>query len=104
MRRSVLSPPSFTSKRAVSPNPYLDNPVNGGYSRPSGVALHYDDVPINGMVRHTTNAGHSHQNGSFFVLSRFSFFPLFTSDILKLVISQITSSYPTFSMNLPMLL
>uniref|UniRef100_A0A8C5FFM4 Actin filament associated protein 1 n=1 Tax=Gadus morhua TaxID=8049 RepID=A0A8C5FFM4_GADMO len=52
----------FTSKRAVSPNPYLDNPVNGGYSRPSGVALHYDDVPINGMVRHTTNAGHSHQN------------------------------------------
>uniref|UniRef100_A0A8C5CUS0 Actin filament associated protein 1 n=1 Tax=Gadus morhua TaxID=8049 RepID=A0A8C5CUS0_GADMO len=60
----------FTSKRAVSPNPYLDNPVNGGYSRPSGVALHYDDVPINGMVRHTTNAGHSHQNGSFFVLSR----------------------------------
>ncbi|KAI4900291.1 hypothetical protein NFI96_010562 [Prochilodus magdalenae] len=38
----------FTSKRAVSPNPYLDNPVNG-YARPSGVALHYDDVPcING--------------------------------------------------------
>uniref|UniRef100_A0A8C5BG14 Actin filament associated protein 1 n=1 Tax=Gadus morhua TaxID=8049 RepID=A0A8C5BG14_GADMO len=41
----------FTSKRAVSPNPYLDNPVNGGYSRPSGVALHYDDVPINGMLK-----------------------------------------------------
>ncbi|XP_062859680.1 actin filament-associated protein 1 [Trichomycterus rosablanca] len=38
----------FTSKRAISPNPYLDNPVNG-YARPSGVALHYDDVPcING--------------------------------------------------------
>ncbi|XP_023681194.1 actin filament-associated protein 1 isoform X4 [Paramormyrops kingsleyae] len=37
----------FTSKRAVSPNPYLDNPVNG-YACPSGVALHYDDVPING--------------------------------------------------------
>uniref|UniRef100_A0A3B1JIS1 Actin filament-associated protein 1 n=1 Tax=Astyanax mexicanus TaxID=7994 RepID=A0A3B1JIS1_ASTMX len=40
----------FTSKRAVSPNPYLDNPVNG-YARPSGVALHYDDVPcINGSL------------------------------------------------------
>ncbi|XP_028330812.1 actin filament-associated protein 1 isoform X2 [Gouania willdenowi] len=38
----------FTSKRAVSPNPYLDNPVNG-YSCPTGMALHYDDVPINGM-------------------------------------------------------
>ncbi|XP_028857516.1 actin filament-associated protein 1 isoform X2 [Denticeps clupeoides] len=38
----------FTSKRAVSPNPYLDNPVNG-YACPSGVALHYDDVPcLNG--------------------------------------------------------
>ncbi|XP_035531087.1 actin filament-associated protein 1 isoform X1 [Morone saxatilis] len=37
----------FTSKRAVSPNPYLDNPVNG-YACPSGMALHYDDVPING--------------------------------------------------------
>uniref|UniRef100_A0AAY4A257 Actin filament-associated protein 1 n=1 Tax=Denticeps clupeoides TaxID=299321 RepID=A0AAY4A257_9TELE len=40
----------FTSKRAVSPNPYLDNPVNG-YACPSGVALHYDDVPcLNGTV------------------------------------------------------
>ncbi|XP_036843671.1 actin filament-associated protein 1 isoform X1 [Oncorhynchus mykiss] len=37
----------FTSKRVVSPNPYLDNPVNG-YACPSGMALHYDDVPING--------------------------------------------------------
>ncbi|XP_056325363.1 actin filament-associated protein 1 isoform X2 [Danio aesculapii] len=41
----------FTSKRAVSPNPYLDNPVNG-YACPSGVALHYDDVPcINGTIK-----------------------------------------------------
>ncbi|KAM9462236.1 actin filament-associated protein 1 isoform 5-T5 [Clarias gariepinus] len=41
----------FTSKRAISPNPYLDNPVNG-YARPSGVALHYDDVPcINGSIK-----------------------------------------------------
>uniref|UniRef100_A0A3B3TAC9 Actin filament-associated protein 1 n=2 Tax=Paramormyrops kingsleyae TaxID=1676925 RepID=A0A3B3TAC9_9TELE len=40
----------FTSKRAVSPNPYLDNPVNG-YACPSGVALHYDDVPINGTLK-----------------------------------------------------
>uniref|UniRef100_A0A8C1Y333 Actin filament-associated protein 1 n=1 Tax=Cyprinus carpio TaxID=7962 RepID=A0A8C1Y333_CYPCA len=41
----------FTSKRAVSPNRYLDNPVNG-YACPTGVALHYDDVPcINGSVR-----------------------------------------------------
>lgn len=38
----------FTSKRAVSPNPYLDNPVNG-YSCPTGMALHYDDVPIDGL-------------------------------------------------------
>nr|XP_020450528.1 actin filament-associated protein 1 isoform X3 [Monopterus albus] len=37
----------FTSKRAVSPNPYLDNPVSG-YASPTGMALHYDDVPING--------------------------------------------------------
>ncbi|XP_064199688.1 actin filament-associated protein 1 isoform X3 [Anguilla rostrata] len=41
----------FTSKRAVSPNPYLDNPVNG-YACPSGMALHYDDVPcINGSLK-----------------------------------------------------
>lgn len=40
----------FTSKRAISPNPYLDNPVNG-YSCPSGMALHYDDVPINGTLK-----------------------------------------------------
>uniref|UniRef100_A0A3Q3KUM9 Actin filament-associated protein 1 n=1 Tax=Mastacembelus armatus TaxID=205130 RepID=A0A3Q3KUM9_9TELE len=40
----------FTSKRAVSPNPYLDNPVNG-YACPTGMALHYDDVPINGTVK-----------------------------------------------------
>ncbi|XP_017339052.1 actin filament-associated protein 1 isoform X3 [Ictalurus punctatus] len=41
----------FTSKRAISPNPYLDNPLNG-YARPSGVALHYDDVPcINGSMK-----------------------------------------------------
>ncbi|XP_041820530.1 actin filament-associated protein 1 [Chelmon rostratus] len=40
----------FTSKRAVSPNPYLDNPVNG-YACPTGMALHYDDVPINGTLK-----------------------------------------------------
>ncbi|XP_046871072.1 actin filament-associated protein 1 isoform X2 [Hypomesus transpacificus] len=40
----------FTSKRAISPNPYLDNPVNG-YACPSGMALHYDDVPINGTLK-----------------------------------------------------
>ncbi|XP_026208625.1 actin filament-associated protein 1 isoform X1 [Anabas testudineus] len=40
----------FTSKRAVSPNPYLDNPVNG-YACPTGMSLHYDDVPINGMLK-----------------------------------------------------
>ncbi|KAM8882573.1 actin filament-associated protein 1 isoform 4-T4 [Synchiropus picturatus] len=40
----------FTSKRAVSPNRYLENPVNG-YACPSGMALHYDDVPINGMLK-----------------------------------------------------
>ncbi|KAJ8262120.1 hypothetical protein GJAV_G00162460 [Gymnothorax javanicus] len=46
----------FTSKRAVSPNPYLDNPVNG-YACPSGMALHYDDVPcINGSVAYSSPA------------------------------------------------
>lgn len=48
--QSDVPPRSFTSKRAVSPNPYLDNPVNG-YACPTGMALHYDDVPINGTVR-----------------------------------------------------
>lgn len=50
LNHSMFSPHSFTSKRAVSPNPYLDNPVNG-YACPTGMALHYDDVPINGTVR-----------------------------------------------------
>lgn len=40
----------FTSKRAVSPNRYLDHPVNG-YACPTGMALHYDDVPINGTLK-----------------------------------------------------
>lgn len=34
----------------MSPNTYLDNPVNG-YACPTGTSLHYDAVPINGMVR-----------------------------------------------------
>ncbi|XP_043918743.1 actin filament-associated protein 1 isoform X1 [Protopterus annectens] len=39
----------FMSRRAISPNPYMDNPVNG-YAYPSGTALHYDDVPCrNGL-------------------------------------------------------
>ncbi|KAL3046765.1 hypothetical protein OYC64_004699 [Pagothenia borchgrevinki] len=46
----------FTSKRAVSPNPYLDSPVNG-YACPSGMALHYDDVPINGMLKGKKGTG-----------------------------------------------
>ncbi|XP_078020942.1 actin filament-associated protein 1 isoform X6 [Epinephelus lanceolatus] len=46
----------FTSKRAVSPNPYLDNPVNG-YACPTGVALHYDDVPINGTLKGKKGTG-----------------------------------------------
>ncbi|XP_056883259.1 actin filament-associated protein 1 isoform X1 [Takifugu flavidus] len=45
----------FTSKRAVSPNPYLDNPVNG-YACPTGMALHYDDVPINGTNLEALNS------------------------------------------------
>lgn len=55
----MFSPHSFTSKRAVSPNPYLDNPVNG-YACPTGMALHYDDVPINGMVRTHLIPGGAH--------------------------------------------
>ncbi|XP_008322095.1 actin filament-associated protein 1 isoform X3 [Cynoglossus semilaevis] len=46
----------FTSKRAVSPNPYLDNPVNG-YACPTGTALHYDDVPINGLLKGKKGSG-----------------------------------------------
>ncbi|XP_063757135.1 LOW QUALITY PROTEIN: actin filament-associated protein 1 [Eleginops maclovinus] len=46
----------FTSKRAVSPNRYLDNPVNG-YACPSGMALHYDDVPINGTLKGKKGTG-----------------------------------------------
>ncbi|XP_061664852.1 actin filament-associated protein 1 isoform X9 [Syngnathoides biaculeatus] len=37
----------FSSKRAVSSNPYLDNP-GGSYACPSGTALHYHDVPVDG--------------------------------------------------------
>ncbi|XP_038133606.1 actin filament-associated protein 1 isoform X1 [Cyprinodon tularosa] len=40
----------FTSKRAVSPSPYRDGQLNG-YACPSSTALHYDDVPINGLFR-----------------------------------------------------
>ncbi|XP_051968255.1 actin filament-associated protein 1-like isoform X2 [Xyrauchen texanus] len=54
----------FTIKRAVSPNPYLDNPVNG-YACPTGVALHYDDVPcINGTapdVQYSSPASGGHR-------------------------------------------
>ncbi|KAI3376640.1 hypothetical protein L3Q82_017073 [Scortum barcoo] len=53
----------FTSKRAVSPNPYLDNPVNG-YACPTGMALHYDDVPINGTdpeAQYSTPSTRGHQ-------------------------------------------
>ncbi|XP_029310574.1 actin filament-associated protein 1 isoform X5 [Cottoperca gobio] len=46
----------FTSKRAVSPNPYLDNPVNS-YACPTGMALHYDDVPINGTLKGKKGTG-----------------------------------------------
>ncbi|XP_056298206.1 actin filament-associated protein 1 isoform X3 [Pseudoliparis swirei] len=46
----------FTSKRAVSPNPYLDSPVNG-YSCPTGMALHYDDVAINGALKGKKGTG-----------------------------------------------
>ena len=55
----MSSPHSFTSKRAVSPNPYLDNAVNG-YACPTGMALHYDDVPINGTVRTHLLRGDTH--------------------------------------------
>ncbi|KAM4809311.1 actin filament-associated protein 1 isoform 2-T2 [Rhinophrynus dorsalis] len=41
----------FMNRRVISTNPYREAPTNG-YSCPSGVALHYDDVPcINGLVR-----------------------------------------------------
>lgn len=59
---------SFTSKRAVSPNPYLDNPVNG-YACPTGVALHYDDVPcINGSVCNFTGFKSIKFSPSFLIL------------------------------------
>ncbi|XP_040275080.1 actin filament-associated protein 1 isoform X1 [Bufo bufo] len=41
----------FMNRRVISTNPYREAPTNG-YSCPSGVALHYDDVPcINGLLR-----------------------------------------------------
>lgn len=42
---------SFMNRRVVSTNPYRGSTANG-YACPSGMALHYDDVPcINGSVR-----------------------------------------------------
>ncbi|XP_018083959.1 actin filament-associated protein 1 isoform X2 [Xenopus laevis] len=41
----------FMNRRVISANPYREATTNG-YSCPSGVALHYDDVPcINGLWR-----------------------------------------------------
>ncbi|XP_075050488.1 actin filament-associated protein 1 isoform X3 [Mixophyes fleayi] len=41
----------FMNRRVISTNPYREAPTNG-YSCPSGVALHYDDVPcINGLLK-----------------------------------------------------
>ncbi|XP_072262594.1 actin filament-associated protein 1 isoform X3 [Pyxicephalus adspersus] len=41
----------FMNRRVISTNPYREAPTNG-YSCPSGLALHYDDVPcINGLWR-----------------------------------------------------
>uniref|UniRef100_A0A8D0DXE1 Actin filament-associated protein 1 n=1 Tax=Salvator merianae TaxID=96440 RepID=A0A8D0DXE1_SALMN len=41
----------FMNRRVLSTNPYRGNTANG-YACPSGMALHYDDVPcINGSVR-----------------------------------------------------
>ena len=38
------------NRRGISANPYLGSTTNG-YAHPSGMALHYDDVPcINGSV------------------------------------------------------
>jgi len=39
------------NRRVISTNPYRGSTANG-YACPSGMALHYDDVPcINGSVR-----------------------------------------------------
>ncbi|XP_068132946.1 actin filament-associated protein 1 isoform X4 [Hyperolius riggenbachi] len=41
----------FMNRRVISTNPYREAPSNG-YSCPSGLALHYDDVPcINGLLK-----------------------------------------------------
>ncbi|KAG8453459.1 hypothetical protein GDO86_000185 [Hymenochirus boettgeri] len=41
----------FMNRRGISANPYREAPTNG-YSCPSGIALHYDDVPcINGLLK-----------------------------------------------------
>ncbi|XP_072262596.1 actin filament-associated protein 1 isoform X5 [Pyxicephalus adspersus] len=41
----------FMNRRVISTNPYREAPTNG-YSCPSGLALHYDDVPcINGLLK-----------------------------------------------------
>ncbi|XP_073466828.1 actin filament-associated protein 1 isoform X4 [Aquarana catesbeiana] len=41
----------FMNRRVISTRPYREAPTNG-YSCPSGLALHYDDVPcINGLLK-----------------------------------------------------
>ncbi|KAM9331367.1 actin filament-associated protein 1 isoform 2-T2 [Gastrophryne carolinensis] len=41
----------FMNRRVISTNPYREAPTNG-YSCPTGMALHYDDVPcINGLLK-----------------------------------------------------
>ncbi|XP_018410471.1 PREDICTED: actin filament-associated protein 1 [Nanorana parkeri] len=48
----------FMNRRVISTNPYREAPTNG-YSCPSGLALHYDDVPcINGLWRPDEDFAH----------------------------------------------
>ncbi|XP_063780044.1 actin filament-associated protein 1 isoform X2 [Pseudophryne corroboree] len=53
----------FMNRRVISTNPYREAPTNG-YSCPSGVALHYDDVPcINGLWRPEEDLAYNRKKG-----------------------------------------
>ncbi|XP_053314224.1 actin filament-associated protein 1 isoform X1 [Spea bombifrons] len=53
----------FMNRRVISTNPYREAPTNG-YSCPSGMALHYDDVPcINGLWVPDEDTSHNQQKG-----------------------------------------
>ncbi|KAM9834261.1 actin filament-associated protein 1 isoform 1-T1 [Syngnathus typhle] len=83
----------FTSKRAISPNPYLDNHV-GSYACPSGTALHYHDVPINGMHSTPGTSGkEAHDENSYENVP--STKPTVSTNHYKTPVSKVSSKFLT---------